>query len=389
MFRPKIPIMRCIIHCGTPKTGTSALQKALFFDLRDPRFQYFSGGFVDNGSHAIEALFGAEPHCRYLYEKHLASFMGPFHLYRQRLQQRLDRATAHCRLRGSDLILSAEGLWRSSPEDFGRFRRLRAYLVGQGFEVVVIGYLRPLLPWLSSLYQQSLKFANAEFRLDIQDFKAIIEELWLVFGRANVTIYPYDAASFPGGCVVQHFCRQIGFCCPPGYRTSVNESLSRSACGLLLAYNRQRPLLPSTGMHQAVEYAPILRHLQRLPGSSLRLHPTVLERWAPTLVRQEDWLERELGLRLSPSATEATAVSSIPPPVGDADQLLAVPREALQWLGQRSGVQVLANAASPPSERLVAAAMRRLTGRWSHRLCLPSRASQRLRARLIHLQHGC
>lgn len=239
--------------------------------------------------------------------------MGPFHLYRQRLQQRLDRATAHCRLRGSDLILSAEGLWRSSPEDFGRFRRLRAYLVGQGFEVVVIGYLRPLLPWLSSLYQQSLKFANAEFRLDIQDFKAIIEELWLVFGRANVTIYPYDAASFPGGCVVQHFCRQIGFCCPPGYRTSVNESLSRSACGLLLAYNRQRPLLPSTGMHQAVEYAPILRHLQRLPGSSLRLHPTVLERWAPTLVRQEDWLERELGLRLSPSATEATAVSSIPP----------------------------------------------------------------------------
>lgn len=385
--------MRCIIHCGAPKTGTSALQKALFFDLRDPRFQYFSGGYLDNGSHAIEALFGAEHHCRHLYEKHLASSRGPFHLYRQRLQRRLDRAAAQCRRGGSDLILSAEELWRASPEAFGRFRRLRAYLVGQGFEVVVIGYLRPWLPWLASLYQQSLKFGNAEFGLEmfqeLQDFKSILEELWLVFGRANVAIHPYDASLFPGGCVVQHFCRQIGFRCPPGYRTTVNESLSRSACGLLLAYNRQRPLLPSADLPQGAEYAPILRQLKRLPGPSLRLHPAVLERWAPAMARQGAWLEQELGLRLSPSATEATAVSCVPPPVGSADDLLAVSREALQWLGQRSGVQALASAASPPSERLVAAAMRRLTGRWSHHLSLPRRASQRLRARLIHLQFGC
>lgn len=391
--RPSVRTMRCIIHCGAPKTGTSALQKALFFNLKDPRFQYFSGGYIDNGSHALEALFAEEPYCRRLYENHLASSRGRFPLYRQRLQRRLDQAVARCRRRDADLILSAEGLWRASPEAFSRFRRLRAYLVDQGFDVVLIAYLRPLLPWLASLYQQSLKFGNAQFGLEmfreLLNFQAIIEELWLVFGRANVSIYPYDTALFPGGCVVRHFCHEIGYRCPPGYRTSVNESLSRSACGLLLAYNRQRPLLPTTGMHQAVEYAPILRHLQRLPGPSLRLHPTVLERWAPTLVRQGDWLERELGLRLSPSATEATAVSSIPPPVGSADELLAVPQEALQWLGERSGVQALASAAPPRSERLVALAMRRLTGRWSHRLSLPRRASQRLQARLIHLQHGC
>ena len=82
--------MRCIIHCGAPKTGTSALQKALFFDLRDPRFQYFSGGYIDNGSFLIEALFADEPQCRQLYEKHLASSRGAFPIYRQRLQRRLD-----------------------------------------------------------------------------------------------------------------------------------------------------------------------------------------------------------------------------------------------------------------------------------------------------------
>jgi len=385
--------MRCIIHCGAPKTGTSALQKALFFDLRDPRFQYFAGGYIDNGSHALEALFTDEPHCRRLYEKHLASSRGPFPLYRQRLQQRLDRAANQCRLRGADLILSAEGLWRASPEAFGRLRRLHDYLVDQGFAVEVIGYLRPWLPWLSSLYQQSLKFGNADFGLkmfqQLQDFQAIIEELWLVFGRTNVSFYPYDAALFPGGCVVQHFCRQIGFRCPSGYRTAVNESLSRPACSLLFAYNRQHAQLPATGLPQGAEYAPILRQLQRLPGPPLRLHPSVLERWAPAMAAQGPWLERELGLRLAPAAPAAAPGPAGPLPLASADDLLAISPETLQWLGQRSGRPALATAGAPPSERVVAAAVRRLTGRYPHHLSLPRRAGQRLRMRLIHQQHGC
>lgn len=385
--------MRCIIHCGAPKTGTSALQKALFFDLRDPRFQYFSGGYIDNGSHALEALFAEEPYCRRLYENHLASSRGRFPLYRQRLQRRLDQAVARCRRRGADLILSAEGLWRASPEAFSRFRRLRAYLVDQGFEVVLIAYLRPLLPWLASLYQQSLKFGNAEFGLEmfreLLNFQAIIEELWLVFGRANVSIYPYDTALFPGGCVVRHLCHEIGYRCPPGYRTSVNESLSRPACGLLLAYNRQRHRLPATGLHPGAEYAPLLRQLERLPGPPLRLHASVLESWIPTVASQGAWLERELGLRLTPTTSAAMDPPGIPPGVDSAETLLAVPREVLHWLALRSGLPVLVRADTPPTEQTVAAAMRRLTGWWSHRLSLPRRASQRLRARLIHLQYGC
>lgn len=382
--------MRCIIHCGAPKTGTSAVQKALFYDLRDPRFQYFSGGHIDNGSFLIEALFADEPHCRRLYEKHLDSSRGAFPVYRQRLQRRLDRAVRRCRLRGADLILSAEGLWRATPEAFSRLRRLRAYLVDQGFEVVVIGYLRPWLPWLSSLYQQSLKFGNPDFCLsmfqELQGFQAIIAELWSVFGRANVTLHPYEAALFPGGCVVQHFCRQIGFRCPPGYRTAVNESLSLPACGLLFAYNRQRFSLPATGLFQGAEYALILRQLQRLPGPSLRLHPAVLERWAPAMAAEAPWLERELGLRLVPIPDSTVAG---PPLVSGADDLLRFSPDTLHWLSRRSGQDPTVAGGGAALEQAVAVAVQRLTGRLKHHLSLPRRAGQRLRIRLTHLQHGC
>ena len=380
--------MRCIIHCGAPKTCTSALQKALFFDLRDPHFQYFSGGYIDNGSYFIEALFADEPQCRQLYETHLNASRGSFPIYRQRLQRRLDRAVRRCRRRGTTLILSAEGLWRSSPESFSRFRRLRAYLVEQGFEVEVMGYLRPWLPWLSSLYQQSLKFGNPTFGLgmfkELQGFRAIIEAFWSVFGRTQVTFHPYDPALFPGGCIVRHFCQQIGFRCPPGYRTTINESLSLPACGLLFAYNRQRPSLPATGLHQGAEFAPILRQLQQLQGPSLRLHPEVLESWAPAMVAEGPWLEQQLNLWLASTAAVGTASL-----VKGADDLLRIPPEALSWLEQHSGAPPLTASGEMELERAVASAVQRLTDRGQHHLSLPRRASERLRIRMIHQLHGC
>lgn len=386
--------MRCFIHCGAPKTGSSSIQQALFYGIRDPRYQYFSGGYFDNGSHAIEALFAEEPHCRRLYERHLASSRGAFPVYRDRLQGRLDRAVDSCRRRHMNLILSAEDLWRATPEAFGRLRRIRQYLVGHGFEIVVIGYLRPWLPWLASLYQQSLKFANPDFGLEmfreLLDFRQIIEQLWLIFGRGNVRYYLYDPAGFPGGCVVQHFCAQIGLPCPVDYRVNSNESLSLPACQLLFAYNRQRGRLPPTGLSLGAEYAPILRKLQCLSGPVLCLHPSVLRAWAPQLQQQAAWLEQELGLTLTaPSAGGRGDPSAQALAVGSVEEMAHISGEALHWLSERTGLHGIQQGSRAAVEHAAAQALRQLTGRLQHHRSLPSRAVQRLRVKLIHLRYGC
>lgn len=384
--------MRCFLHCGAPKTGTSAIQEAFFYHLRHPGFQYFSGGYIDNGSFVIEALFADDPYCKKLYENHLASSRGPFPIYRQRLRHRLAKAVQDCQRRQADLILSAEGLWRSTPESFLRMRRLKAYLLEEGFEIVVMAYLRPWLPWLASLYQQSLKFGNKDFSIDmfqeLLDFQALIQELWSVFGSDSVQIYPYDSSLFPGGCVVQHFCRQIGFPCPPSWRLAANESLSLPACQFLFAYNRHRGELSPTGLPRGAEYAPILRHLHHLPGPPLRLDASVLDRWLPRPGLQGAWLEAELGMVLGPTGRPAMP-SGVSYRVASEAEMARFSPEALDWLCQRTGCSSISVDSDMGMERAVAEAVRRLTGRWQHYRSLPRRAIHRLRAKLIHHCHGC
>jgi hypothetical protein len=142
---------RCILHLGAGKTGSSSIQDALFFDLRDERFQYLGGG-LPVGNQALTAVFCPAPENARLHGGHRKE--GSFERSRAEFARRLDRGFRLAERRSADVILSLESMFNASPEGLGN---LRDRLEGERLDVEVIVYLRPWMSLVTSKFHQWLK----------------------------------------------------------------------------------------------------------------------------------------------------------------------------------------------------------------------------------------
>ena len=349
--RSSLPSRTCFLHVGASKTGSTSIQEALFFDLRHPRFQYIGGG-LPNGSFALNCAFDPSPENEWTF--HALGAGGPFASYRDGFVRRIERGLRRARRSGRHAILSSEATWISSAA--GQ-RNLRARLEAEGLEVRVIAYLRPWIPWVDSLFQEVVKGGRGQLVLGHKTegrtlrVRERLSGLFEVFGRDRVAVSLFEPRTFPEGCVVRHFCGQIGLPAPAGRSWRSNEGLSLEGVRLRYAFNRfagpegeyARPKPPGIGR--------LLRRLQALDGPPVALHSSLTRPWLDALRADDAWIERELGFSLSdpvgPRADPENAVAT------EAD-LFRFPARTREWLAERVGRPVVRLADGEPAARGIA-----------------------------------
>ena len=150
-----------------------------------------------------------------------------------------DLELARARLRHAHLVISAESIWTSSREGQESLHRR---LAEEQVDIRVIAYVRPWIPWATSMFQEAVKGGRKVLALghsrdrDVFRVRERLQTLFTVFGRERVTVCLFDPARFPEGCVVRDFCGRIGLPVPRRRRWTINEGLSLEALKLLFAF---------------------------------------------------------------------------------------------------------------------------------------------------------
>jgi hypothetical protein len=345
----------CILHYGSPKTGSTAIQQALSEHLADPRFVYshFQDPHHDRGNHsrAMATAFSDRPEA---YHTHVAEGVSTAMLVeeRGRLLRRLDDEIVD--LAGRTFILSNESL---SFLRAGGLHRLRAFLEDRQLTARPVGYLRSVRENLEGLFVERIKHRQGSLA-DFLEGRPIVPHFLItmldrVFGRENVLLWKYDRRSFPDGCVVADFCLRLGINRPPIVNRDANRSLSLPAVRFLFAYRKVFTAPPPPGRTTIEHSSALIAVLGELSGPRFRFHPLVL---APGIRRQEtqlDWLEERVGASLREGIDDDSE-----PSIRTEADLFDFSRASLDWLARRTNSPAGSLAGKDP--RAVADAVNRL-----------------------------
>lgn len=293
-------VKNCIIHIGMPKTGTTSLQRTLS-RLDVPDWTYLKlAAHVNNLTAPFRAMFASNPERHHFFEKLGANqdeVRKKGRNWRGELKHYLENG------RFNNLLISGEGI--SIIDDRG-ISRLKEFLSPYCDEIRIVAYVRPPMAFISSMLQQYIKNGETAFELEKRktNYRARFEKFDKHFGRENVHLWKFDSAHFTRGCLVADFCGRIGLSLPDGMVVRANESLSREALGLLLAY---RKFGPGYGVGKTVrrENNTIIEALYRVPGVKFKLAKEVLDPVIEKLKIDIEWMEERLGESLTESVKPA------------------------------------------------------------------------------------
>ena len=147
--------MKCYIHIGATKTGSSALQRGLYKNsaLKAAGYCYPDVGIASAAQHLTAACL--HPGAKGLHRDFFAAQSdAPHEVFRTLVNESLREA------RNSDahtVILSSEYLWGAFDASLYD-QWIEAF---DGFQLEVIAYLRPLKQWFMSSYLQAVKNGEA------------------------------------------------------------------------------------------------------------------------------------------------------------------------------------------------------------------------------------
>ena len=292
---------RCIIHIGMHKTGSTSIQASLN-RLADSRFLYADLGPEPNHSIPLCVLFSSDP-ARCTSNKPSKRHLGTDPAYWSLVRNRLDAAIGRCGDR--TLLISGEDICSLARSDLAGLHR---YFGARFDRVEVVAYVRSPAAYLASVFQQRVKGDLDEFNpaAMLRGYEETFGKFDELFGRANVHLWKFDPARFPGGCVVQDFCARLGIHLPRGRVKRANDSLPRPALDLLYCYRKFGKPHGSEDM-PAGEAQRLGRVLSALGTDKLRFAPELVQ---PILERHRadiQWMEERLGVSLDEDLGERRA----------------------------------------------------------------------------------
>lgn len=329
---------RCIVHAGLPKTGTTSIQSSLLYGLRDPRFRFLTLD-SDFGNRLVKSAFqrdfgeGKSVSSRGISPRQAAALAT-------RSRRHLDRSLAAAARRGVTPILSAEEILGFDEASLGD---LRDFLAERGWSPQVIAYVRPPLDHFASLLGQRIR-AHVRFTQDLDAFVSSdqfnpirrLRRLDEAFGVAAVSLQWFEPASFPGRCVVRHFCRTLGIEFRGEDVVRENDSLNLAALRFLYAMIHSGHGGRGDLVSQ-VRWQVLIERLAGLPGPPMRLHASITEPLAGRLRPDWEWFESRMGRSLPMTARDAGPDEGIR---GTKD-LLDFSQESLGWLARATGRPVV------------------------------------------------
>ena len=286
---------RCWIHIGMHKTSSTSVQQNLKKMKKSTGAQVMTAGGRPNMGPALHAMFLQDPGKCFWYTNKGQSLEE---ITACGAQWRKDLEETVRSYKGEVCIFSGEALTEAlfTPQSIAA---LREFLLPLFDEIRVIGYVRPPMQYKISRYQESIKASMSHFnpgKVGL-NYRKRFEKWDEVFGIENVRLVKFNPATFPNRCAVADFCVQIGIGLPESLKIRrFNESLSRSACGILYAYRRFGPGYGS-GNIARLENASLIRVLRMMGGKKFEVSRSLLEP-APEEREDIDWMERRLGVSL-------------------------------------------------------------------------------------------
>ena len=375
--------LRCILHLGMPKAGSSSIQESLFHGLRAPGFRYLSLGEV-SGYRILMAAFDPEARdgdalCRGNLDDEGVSRL------RIRCLSELGRRVERASRRGQTLVLSSEGGWSMRQDGLAA---LRDFILERGYAIEVLVYLRAAKGYLESEFQEQVKQVGGRFDDFLGAFRGFVDYatrlsiLDEVFGCARVEAAPFQPARFPGGCVVRDFCARTRIPIPEGRIRRTNEGLSLPALKLLFA-QRQFGRGYGTGLANVVRNEILFRRLAEVKGPPVRFRSSLfgplIADLGPTFAEVERRIGASLREGLGDDRDDREAV-------GAESELREFTSESLEWLARATGLPRVRETAGVEAAKAVAGQMQHLLDRPSlssrlrwHRMIAERRVARLLR----------
>lgn len=285
--------MRCIIHIGMHKTGSTSIQNSLR-GFSDDRFLYARLGADPNHSLAMYSFFAESPE---RHHQHKAGGRDRSAVQDYGAKVRIDLERSISAAHGRTLLVSGEDISVLPQNDLDKLRR---YFREHFDELLICGYVRPPAGYISSEFQQRIKGGlsvrvspDQEYRSYEKTFRKFDE----IFGRENVQLWKFEPKSFPGGCVVQDFCARLDISFPVERVISENKSLSRQAASLLYAYCKFSKRLGFRSMLGA-ESQRLVAMLGDIQHDKFRFSPAIVRPVLEANRADIQWMEERLGQSL-------------------------------------------------------------------------------------------
>ncbi len=208
---------KCVLHIGMHKTGSTSIQCFLdkYRSCLGDGVVYADLGFL-NHSMVFQFGFMKDPGSLALIANMKLSgeeMDKKRFIFRNKIEESLE----------SDfkvIFFSGEGICHLSEDEL---INLKSKLLEYVDEIVVFAYVRPVVAYMSSAYQQRLKLKCIDISSSLApNYKNRFSKFETVFGEVTYKIF--EAKSLLGGDVVKDFCNNFGL---PYYPIeSANSSLS-------------------------------------------------------------------------------------------------------------------------------------------------------------------
>lgn len=239
---------RAILHIGTEKTGTSAIQAYCAGQRAHLRAAGFVYSTIPGGANHTSLAAYAADDSKFDDLRMAAQLDTPARLaaFRERLERTIGDEVAAAP--DATFIFSSEHCHSRliTPEEVAR---LHALLARHFAEIRIIVYLRRQDEVAVSHYSTLLKAGGTRAAIldsrtldkTFLDYHAMLERWAAVFGKEQLTVARFDRDAFPGGSIVPDFCARIGvpFVADGGQRS--NESLRPPYQEFLRRINERLP----------------------------------------------------------------------------------------------------------------------------------------------------
>lgn len=306
---------RALIHIGSSKTGSTAIQHSLAHGSPE------ASGFCRLGTrgippHLVLAALYRDFETLDPYIKACFGEVAAVEAARPAVHAEIDRLLARCQ----NLVLSSEFLFDVPAEGI---RRLKADLVGHGIgDFRIVCYVRePAGHYLSDL-QEFLKNNTDLRRFLPQAYRYRFRETlqrWEAEFPGQLAVRAFERTAFPQGNVIRDFHSLIdgffGTVQPAGPELNRNESLCNPALFAMHHILRQVPALDRSAagyrrrraLREALDAG--ARRMAERPARSA-LHPSVARYVNQAHGEDLQWLAAEYGVRF----TAAEDGEGLPPP---------------------------------------------------------------------------
>ncbi len=194
-------IKTCVLHVGMPKTGTTAIQRALY-GYDDGSCRYADLG-ESNHSVALNMAFGD------LKQMDTEAGQGSYADHAIEIQKAMrEKVAVSLSAKGDRVVFSGENIWTM---DEASLRLLRNFLLERSERIQLVLFVRDPLTWAASWTQQVIK-QGLELRTDVISAhpRERYTRLARVFGAQAIEVFRYEDVEEQDGDAVTFFARHFG-----------------------------------------------------------------------------------------------------------------------------------------------------------------------------------